>query len=548
MKVLLTTLNAKYIHTNLALRWLYVARDASWDTQIKEFTIRDNLMDVASKIIEMNPDVVGLSIYIWNQEESKELVKLLHNFNPALRILIGGPEVSFEYKDWLDLPIEGILRGEAEKTFWQAVRGEKSIDGYVTKTACSEIPYAKVDLSWLETLESPYFLEIDKEDRKNRYLYFETSRGCPYRCSYCLSSLDNQVRLFSEDYVLQQIKQLEQIQCKQVKFLDRTFNVKPERAHRIAQCIAKCDVSFSFQFEVVLDTMSEELLDFFEHCNNERFRFEVGVQSFNEETLKAVNRSQNLDVLSSNITRLSKAGCILHVDLIGGLPFEDIHSFGDSYTKLFACGASEIQVGILKLLKGTSLRNQADLYGFSYEAVSPYTIKSTKWLTRDEVCIIENVYHATEKLYNNGRLRFTLETYFNAGVPIFEVMSQVGQRMRDFKGQPQVWDYFMMVYDVLSLFKIMDDHVLKALLNTDYMMNFKQTPKPLFKDELSSEQIKKLMKQWINDNVFSEQELYKYGKIKLGFHEDQLMIQVLIYSNRQDFPKRTWFTLEGELK
>lgn len=548
MKVLLTTLNAKYIHTNLALRWLYVARDTSFETQIKEYTIRDDLMDVASQINAINPDVVGLSIYIWNQEESKELVKLLHHFKPSLRIIIGGPEVSFEYNDWLDYPIEGVLRGEGEKTFWQAVRGEKEIDGYVTKTYCSNNPYAKVDLNWLETLESPYFLKMDEVERKNRYLYLETSRGCPYRCSYCLSSLDNQVRLFSEDYVLQQIKKCELIECKQVKFLDRTFNVKPERALRIAQCIEQLDVDFSFQFEVVLDTMSEDLLTFFEKSNKERFRFEVGVQSFNEETLKAVNRSQNLDTLSMNISRLSQAGCILHVDLIGGLPFEDIHSFGQSYTKLFACGASEIQVGILKLLKGTSLRNSAVLYGFSYEESSPYTIQSTQWLSQKDVCTIEDVYHATEKLYNNGRLRFALESCFNKGYPIFEVMSQVGLLMRSFKGQPQVFDYFMMVYEVLSEFKIVSDDVLRALCNTDYMMNFKQTPKPLFKDEIPKEMIKKLMKQWVETGVFKEQELYKYGKIKLGYHDDQIMIQVLIYTNHQDFPKRFWFNLEGERK
>lgn len=548
MKVLLTTLNAKYIHTNLALRWLYVARDCSFETTIKEFTIRDDLMDVANKIMEVNPDILGLSIYIWNQEESKQLVEILHRFKPTLRIIIGGPEVSFEYKDWLKLPIEGILRGEGEKTFWQACRGESDIEGYVTKTYCSDIPYAKVDLGWLETLESPYFLAMDDDDRKNRYLYLETSRGCPYRCSYCLSSLDNQVRLFSQEYVLKQLSQLEKIQCKQVKFLDRTFNVKPERALQIAQYIEQCDVPFSFQFEVVLDTMSEELLQFFERSNKKRFRFEVGVQSFNEETLKAVNRSQNLAVLASNIKRLSQAGCILHVDLIGGLPYEDITSFGQSYTKLFACGASEIQVGILKLLKGTSLRKQASTYGFNYEEASPYTIEATKWLSYADVCLIEDVYHATEKLYNNGRLRSTLDTCFQKGFPIFEVMSKVGQRMRHFSGQPQVWDYFMMVFEVLKPYELLDEKSLQALLNTDYMMNFKQTPKPLFKDELSKETIKKLMKQWIKAGVFTEQELYKYGKIKHGFHDDQVMIQVLIYSNHQDFPKRYWFNLEGESK
>lgn len=546
MKVILTTLNAKFIHTSLALRWLYVARDAAFDTEIQEYTIRDNLDEVALKLVESKPDIIGLSIYIWNQEESKELVRKIAKLNASIRILIGGPEVSYEYSDWLSLPIEGVLRGEGEISFWKACRQEEEIEGFVSTSVQSEIAYAKVDLRWLETLESPYFLAFDLENQKNRYLYIETSRGCPYRCSYCLSSLDNQVRLYSEEYIMNILKQLEGKSCKQVKFLDRTFNVKPERALKIAKCIEQLDVDFSFQFEVVLDTMNEAMLSFFEHANKERFRFEVGVQSFNQHTLNSVHRVQDLDKLVANIKRLSLAGCILHVDLIGGLPHEDLNSFKDSYTRLFACGATEIQVGILKLLKGTTLRNQASNYGFVYEEGSPYTILETSWLSSEEINVIENVYQATEKCYNNGRIRGTLDTCFQMGYPIFEVMSLLGLKMKEFDGQVQIRDYFLMAFDVLSTMKLSDPLIIKALLNTDYYMNFRQNPKPLFNDEISGEKKKELYKLWINRQYFDEQILYNYGKIRLGFYKNQIMIQTLIYDAKQNYPKRYWFSLEGE--
>lgn len=546
MKVILTTLNAKFIHTSLALRWLYVARDTSFDVEIQEYTIKDNLDEVAHKLVNANPDIIGISVYIWNQEEAKKLVRMIANLNPQIRILIGGPEVSYEYNDWLDYPIEGVLRGEGEKAFWQACRREKEIDGFVNKEYESAVAYAKVDLKWLETLESPYFLDFDKETQKNRYLYLETSRGCPYRCSYCLSSLDNQVRLFSENYITTQLMHLEEIECKQVKFLDRTFNVKPERALAIAKLIEQLKVSFSFQFEVVLDTMKEEMISFFEQSNKERFRFEVGVQSFNEQTINAVHRYQNLDILVKNIKRLSQAGCIMHVDLIGGLPYEDLNSFRNSYTKLFACGATEIQVGILKLLKGTSLRLQANLYDFTYETQSPYTVEKTKWLSHKDIMIIEDVYQATEKLYNNDRIRFTLDTCYQYGYPIFDVMADVGNRMRNFKGQPQVLDYFKLLYESLSVFNLMQDDKLRACLNSDYYMNFKQTPKPLFQDEIDKETIKELFKKWVRYNIFDEQTLYNYGKIRLGFYKDKIMYQVLIYDRFQNYPVRYWFNLEGE--
>lgn len=540
MKVLLTTLNAKYIHTNLALRWLYVARDPKFDVLIKEFTIRDYLEDIVLQINEIKPDIIGLSIYIWNNEESKRLVLLIKELLPNVRIIIGGPEVSYEVDDWLDYPIECILQGEGEKIFWQACRNETNIDGYVSSKYQSDTKYAKVEIDWLETLESPYFLEMDNEQRKNRYLYIETSRGCPYQCSYCLSSLDRKVRMFSNEYIIKQLKMLELYDCKQVKFLDRTFNVHPQRALLIAQTIEQLNVNFSFQFEIVADTLNEELLEFFENSNKDRYRFEVGVQSFNKKTLDAVSRYQDLDKLITNIKRLHQAGCLLHVDLIGGLPYEDLSSFKESFTKLYSCHSGEIQVGLLKLLKGTRLKNQSDEFGFMFEENAPYTIMQTKWLSQNDVMIIQDVYHAVEKLYNNQKASETLDYCFDKGYPIFDIFASVGAKIRANKSQIQVDSLFMFLYESLSEYKILKDNILKALINNDYYMHFKQVPKNLFLDDLDKATIRSLSKQWVQHSMFDEYELYNYGKIKYGLHNNKIAYQVLFYNSQHTKPKRVW--------
>ena len=321
MKVVLTTLNAKYIHKNLALRWLYVSRIPEAEVELMEFVIKDDLERISDQIASRQPEVIGISVYIWNADLTRKWIAILKRKLPHVRILIGGPEVSYQCEDWLDTGIEAVLRGEGEKTFWQAVRREADIDGLVSRSYVSPVAYARVDLNWLETLESPYWLAMDEEAMAHRYLYLETSRGCPYHCAYCLSSADNRVRMFSEAYVLRQLAPLAERTVKQVKFLDRTYNVMPERALRIARFIETLPPSINFQFEVVADTISEAMLDFFEQeADPARYRFEIGVQSLNSKTLEAVDRRQDNQRLLEVTSRLLKRGYICHLDLIAGLP------------------------------------------------------------------------------------------------------------------------------------------------------------------------------------------------------------------------------------
>ncbi len=547
MKILLTTLNAKYIHTNLALRWLYVTRNPNDDVMIYEFTVKDNLEVCAQKIAQESPDVIGISVYIWNSEETKEWILKIKKLLPNVRIILGGPEVSFDANSWLDLPIECVLRGEGEKGFWEICHQRKIVDGYLSKERQSDVQYAKVDLSWLEQFESPYFLEMDQEISKNRYCYIETSRGCPYHCSYCLSSCDNDVRFFSENYVLETLQRLSKKSCKQVKFLDRTFNVNPNRALKIAKSIANLDVEYSFQVEVVADCISEELLSFFEEGNQERFRFEVGVQSFNKESLRAVCRDQDLEKLKEVVMKLNRVGHHLHVDLIAGLPYEDLSSFKNSYVELFSCFSDEIQVGILKLLKGTALRRQAIKFGIEFNLEAPYEIKKTNWLSEKDIKEIEWLYQATEKLYNSGRCRNILKTLFDKDVDVFEILKETGRKMQQFSSQIQTRDMFLFLIESLQDVDCpLTEEERRALFSSDYYRLFKQKPKRLFDQDVDHSLRKEVYEQLIEQKIFNEQDLYRYGKLEWGYFNNKILLQLFLYSKMQQLPQEFWIEKDGE--
>lgn len=542
MKVCLMTFNAKYIHKALALRWLYVARDPEHDVEIVEYTIRDSLPRCLADMVARKPDVVACSTYIWNVEIMKEWIVMLKEALPEVRIILGGPEVSFEAKSWLQYPIECVLRGEGEITLWQAINREKNIDGYLSLEYTSSIAYAKVPLDYLESLESPYFLEQDLNEMAYRYFYFETSRGCPYRCAYCLSSIDNQVRFFSQQYLFNQLKQLQKYPVKQVKLLDRTFNANNQFSYQFVQFIEQLNLSTSFQFEVVADTLSDRMLQFLmEEATVWKYRFEIGIQSFHQPTLKAVNRTQNLQRCKEVIQQLTQKGYSLHVDLIGGLPYEDIQQFECSYNELFSIKAKEIQVGLLKLLKGTALKAQAEQFQIRYDEQAPYTVKQTQWLSSEDIETIENVYHATEKLYNSGRCFYALHALnqeLNKFSP-FSVLARCGALMK-MKKQIQVDDYFLILYQAIHP-EQKDQKKVKAILLNDYCRLFKQRTKKLFDWPIEKTLKDKIYQNCIEMGLLHEQEVYNYTDLSWGWFNHQCIVQMLVYNSKQTLPQRILF-------
>lgn len=541
MKVLLCAFNAKYIHKALALRWLYVSKPDGIDAEIMEFIIKDDLVKCAEKALAKNPDVISISTYIWSADVIKKWIVILKEMKPELRIFVGGPEVSYEYEQWLKLPIEAVLRGEGEKILWQACLKEEKIDGYASLDVVSDVSYAKVDLKWLESLKSPYFLDEDLKDSAHRYFYFETSRGCPYRCSYCLSSLDDEVRFFSREYIEKQLTRLKEVPVKQVKFLDRTFNANPKFSLWIARLIEDLNLDTSFQFEIVADRLNEEMMNFLVHeAKISRYRFEAGVQSFNEKTLKAVGRIQNNPKMKEVLRSLSDLGYIIHADLIAGLPYEGYDSFKDSYNQLFDTQVDEIQLGILKLLKGTKIKEESMGEGFCSDERPPYDIKATPWLSFEEMDKITGAYHATEKLYNSGRFKQSIRTFLQLGLidNAFDFMVLCGQKMKQLKEPYQLTDLYLMVKEAAG-----ECELVECILLNDYMMQFKQRPPKIFALQNLPER-KQMIQLMVEKHGFDEDMLSHYTSCCAGFYQGRKAVQMLIYNAQHQKPERVWITQE----
>ena len=539
MRVLLTTLNAKYIHKNLAIRWLYVAADKQHQTFLHEFTIKDSLQHIAEQIGEYNVDVIGISTYIWNGEYVKKLVPLIKEKQPDCRIVLGGPEVTYQYNDYLSEYVDGILLGEGEKTFWQYVNEEENIPGLITHNYKNE-EVVKTDVNWLETLPSPYLLDFDLPDMGKRYLYIEAGRGCPYQCGYCMASLDNKLRNFSLDYVMNLIDQLEKTDVKQIKFLDRTFNSDKNRSYMIAKRLLEYKKGTSFQFEVMADTLSDELIELVNNNpDKDKFRFEVGIQSFNKETLKEVRRYQNLDKLCTNVTSLVEHGAIVHADLIGGLPLEDLASFKDTYSKLFALKTDEMQVGILKLLKGSRLRNEMDKYGIICQQQTPYQIIKNDWVSEEDVESIVDCAAATERLWNRNLIRETLWYLYSNGVEMFDFMEKLGKLIGQLPRPFQPHQLFALIDGCI------EDETGKLLLLNEYYKQFTQRPVRYKECDIEKKQ-KSIIFETICANTALTNNDIRYAFFDYGIFNNQKVYQVLIYNSDSKLPDRYFVSLDNE--
>ena len=476
MKTALVSLNVNYIHKNLALRWLMVTKPYHHEAMIFEGICKTPL-SLLDDILLYEPDVVALSIYIFNIDASISLIKALKEKCPTLKIVAGGPEATYHPEPLWACGIDGIFKGETELVFWDQLDG-KTNQGYQSN-ADEQVEIQRVDLKRLETYPSPYFLPSDQKDMGQRYLYVESSRGCPYECTYCMASLDRQVRLFSETYLDVFFQQLQNSKVKQVKFLDRTFNISKTRALKIAHQCLDMPEGMSFHVELVGDTLDEELIEFFVNQGQSRFRMEIGVQSLNPQTLKAVSRVSNLPKLLSLIELFSSHQIKQHVDLIAGLPYEDLTSFKQSYQGLIKLKPHEIQVGILKLLYGSELKEKAQEYGYIASNVAPYQIIQSHWMSFDDIQEVEAVALATEKTVNTQKLSEELDLVFqDEQLLAFDVMRTIGYLIKDLPHPYTNQALYTAVYKGLS--KHIDPNRAKALVNHAYYRNSALCPPALF--------------------------------------------------------------------
>lgn len=519
MKILLTTLNAKYIHKALSLRLLYVALYKQFDVNFKEYTIKDNINDIANNIIDDNYDIVCFSTYIWNVELIKDICDVLKKSNPNIKIVLGGPEVSYEIDYFLDnYNIDYIISGEGEvalATLLECIQADKvcSING-VSSTNCRNYEQTDlVELSYIESLDSPYVLEQDLDSMQNRILYFETSRGCPYKCQYCLSSLEKGLRFYSIGYVKKQLDLIYQSNVKTIKFLDRSFNAKKQHAIDIIEhIINKDNTDVKCQFEINGDVLHQDIMDFMhQHAKPGIFRYEIGIQSTYEPTNKIVQRIQNFERLKEVIIEIQNYGIVdLHLDLIAGLPLENIERFSKSFDDVFTFLPHELQLGFLKLLRGTSLKKDANKYGYIYQEVAPYELIESNDLSRNDIQLIHLAEDMLEKYWNSGKMKKTMLYIISNIDSPFYFFLEFGKyfKTNNFKRiNFQNDELFIYLYKYCLTLNL---DVLDFLIE-DYLLLSKVKPKVWWSSKMSILDKKEVMNNLIQEYNLDRELVFKYG-------------------------------------
>lgn len=444
MKLLLVAINAKYIHSNLAVydlrAYANAYRKGKSQIEIMEYTINHQVDDILEGIYKAKPDVLCFSCYIWNMNYVLELMEEFHKLCPHVPIWLGGPEVSYEKADFLQThkEVTGIMLGEGEQTFTELCDYYEGCPGNRLEDICGlalrngeEVLFtgnrAPIDLSSIP------FCYDHIGDFTNRIIYYESSRGCPFRCSYCLSSVEKQLRFRSLELVCQELAFFIEKQVPQVKFVDRTFNCNHEHAMAIWKFIKEHDNGITnFHFEVSADLLKEEELALIGGMRPGLIQLEIGVQSTNPQTIAEIHRTMKLDRLKEVVAEIQKGGNIHeHLDLIAGLPYEDYATFSRSFDEIYALKPNQLQLGFLKVLKGSYMYEHVSEYELNYRSKPPYEVLSTKWLSFEDVLRIRQVEEMLEVYYNSGQYEVTmkmLETQYKSPFAMYQRMGEFYER------------------------------------------------------------------------------------------------------------------------
>ena len=427
MKVLLTAVNAKYIHSNLAIYSMKAYAEQKGcpgvEIQLAEYTINQQQDGILRGIYEEKPDLLCFSCYIWNISFVRELIRDVKKILPKTRIWVGGPEVSYDAEDFLkEMPqITGVICGEGEETFAEVVRTyaqwEKqeeepkalgNILGVVYREGKNLIFTGNRDILNMDELVFPY---ENLSLFEHKIIYYESSRGCPFSCSYCLSSIDKKLRFRSLLLVKKELQFFLDHQVPQVKFVDRTFNCKKEHAMEIWKYIKEHDNGITnFHFEIAADLLTEEEIGLIAAMRPGLIQLEIGVQSTNERTLQEIRRKTSFQEICKKVRAVAEGENVhQHLDLIAGLPYEDYKSFQKSFCDVYALRPQQLQLGFLKVLKGAYMEEMADAYGCVYKSGEPYEVLKTEWLTYGEISRLKGIEEMTEVYYNSGQFFYTLE-------------------------------------------------------------------------------------------------------------------------------------------
>ncbi len=512
MKIIISCLNSKYVHASLS-PWCLLSgvREFSkntYDVSVMESTINGDIETFAHKIINEKPDLVAFSTYIWNVTKTLEICRIIKEKHNC-KIVLGGPEVAYRQKDVLEKYdfVDFVLAGEGEwifPDFLDNMNGDLSLVSGLSYRENGEIVTVP-EIEYKDTPPSPFTDEFF-ENLNGRISYIETSRGCPYRCAFCLSGRCSPLRFFDLDRVKKDMIKLANSGTQTVKFIDRTFNANTERANEILLFIKEnygkeIPQNVCFHFEIAGDILKENTLEILKSMPKGAVQLEIGMQSFNEDTLKAINRKTNTKKLIENIRKLiSFNNMHIHIDLIAGLTGENLESFKNSFIIGYSLKAHMLQMGFLKLLYGADMRENSDKYPCTFTDVPPYEVTSNPWLSNDEIVMLKKCEDAVDRLYNSGRFLYTLSYLIDdVGITSFDVFNEFGNTVDGNK--MKLCDYAEKLYNFYA--RKCDKEILREKILCDLLSSSSsvQIPEIFKRKDVLYKQIKKYFIENVDKNM-----------------------------------------------
>jgi radical SAM superfamily enzyme YgiQ (UPF0313 family) len=552
MKLLLCAINAKFIHTNLAVYNLAEsAKDTGIEIQIAEYTINNRQEELLKEIYREKADIVAFSCYIWNAKMVYELAAELHKVSPELKIWLGGPEVSYDADKVLEEhpEVSLVMRGEGEETFTELCKayGSESVD----LSSILGITYRdKDDIVENENrppmnMDDIPFVYANLPDFQNKIIYYETSRGCPFACSYCLSSIGERVRFRSWELVKEELQFFLDHKVKQVKFVDRTFNCNRKHAQAIWHYITEHDNGITnFHFEIAADLLNDSDIEMFQKMRPGLIQLEIGVQSTNHETIHEIRRVMNLEKLAGVVAKVKALGNIhQHLDLIAGLPYEGYETFQTSFNEVFAMRPDQLQLGFLKVLKGSYMHEKREDYNILYGDHAPYEVLSTKWISYDEILKLKELEEMVELYYNSDQFSKSLPyamlfadtpfDFFKELAAFYQAETTVGMK------HARLYYYEILRQFVLKNYKEADMAILEELLVYDLYLreNIKKRPDWIPTISLEKKEATNLYRMEESAQYFPEMQPYNSKLAAASSHVERFTIHVDTYE------KKEWWAL-----
>lgn len=539
MKILLVTLDSKFIHANLAVRYLKkFCKDDDFNIEIKEFTINQKQEYILGEIFSARADLVCFSCYIWNIEYIKEISYIIKEANNDLDILWGGPEVSFEVKKLMEEEkyVDYIVFGEGELTF------REFLNHYHSKNPdCSSInglAYRKAGhifineernlLLKLDELSYPYEEDDNFEDK---IIYYESSRGCPFSCSFCMSSIDKRMRTFSMERVKKDLSMLLKTNARQIKFVDRTFNADYKRSMEIMSFIIENNQNnMTIHFEITADIINNEFLEFVGTLPVNMFQFEIGVQSLNDETLKEINRHMDIEKLFNIVMFIEEKNNIhLHLDLIAGLPYEDYDTFKKSFDGLHKLHSEKIQLGFLKVLKGTKIYADREKHEIRYRKTAPYEVICTKYISAEEIFKLKDIEELVDKYYNEKYFEKTLEYILRHHFPssafeFYESFSSFWKKKDLYKVSHSRKKLYKILYDYVQYLDGINDEFIDCM-KYDYVFNNQHEDLPDYLQREAEDKYK-LIKRFLSNDADFKNKYFAHAKKEEKIINDFRIVEI----------------------